>query len=370
MVLMALLELTKTEVTDWRKNFNTAKKSPFGLFVFNQEADSILGKKISRISAAPYNYYANKKKPHNIFIIDQDIDDTSWEAVLEQVSAGSDVLYVSENQSSFLEDTLKYYISGNRFEEIQKFSFTDSKLNADTLVLDKLPGNGGFTYLNKKGEILGTTTEENSETQANFVKIKFGKGNFYLHSEPLFLTNYYLLKKDGAKYIQGVFSYLPDRETVWFTETSIATDSSSSMRFILSNPPLKYAWWLFLAGLLLFAIFNAKRRQRVIPVVEPLQNKSVEFVKSIGNLYLQEGDFHDMMAKKAQYFLNRVRTELLIDTQNLDEDFEHKIHVKTGKSPQKIKEAVSLIRRAKDPYAQVCREDLIKMNRLLDEMIK
>ena len=100
------------------------------------------------------------------------------------------------------------------------------------------------------------------------------------------------------------------------------------------------------------------------------QNKSVEFVKSIGNLYLQEGDFHDMMAKKAQYFLSKIRMDLLIDTQNLDEVFINKLHLKTGKNIEQIKEAVTLVKKGQDPYASVMKEDLIRMNKLLDDILK
>lgn len=139
---------------------------------------------------------------------------------------------------------------------------------------------------------------------------------------------------------------------------------------ILANDALRYSWWLLLAGLLLFVIFNAKRKQRIVPVIEPLKNKSAEFVKSVGNLYLQEGDFHDMMAKKAQYFLNKVRMELMIETQILDETFAKKLHVKTGTSLEKINEAISLIKKAQNPYAAVMKEDLIRMNKILDEILK
>ena len=191
-----------------------------------------------------------------------------------------------------------------------------------------------------------------------------------MHSEPLIVTNFYLLKPESKNYVQDVFSYLSERETVWFSGANKnVAESRSPLRFILANPPLRYAWWLLLAGLVLFIIFNAKRKQRIVPIVEPLKNKSVEFVKSIGNLYLQEGDFHDMMAKKAQYFLNRVRMDLLIDTKNLDEKFIHLLHLKTGKSIEKINEATVLIKKGQDPYATVMKEDLIKMNRLLDEIL-
>ena len=117
-------------------------------------------------------------------------------------------------------------------------------------------------------------------------------------------------------------------------------------------------------------IFNAKRKQRIVPILQPLKNTSLEFVKSIGNLYLQEGDFHDMMAKKAQYFLHKVRLDLLIDTSKLDEDFIKKLHLKTGAKLDTIQEAVSLIKKAQDPYANVMKEDFIKMNQLLDDLLK
>ena len=192
---------------------------------------------------------------------------------------------------------------------------------------------------------------------ANFIKVKHGKGNFYLHTEPLVLTNYYLLQKENVSYIADLLSYLPDNvPTVWFVKKDMAGVSQSEMRFILSNPPLKYAWWLFLAGIVLF-IF-----------IPPKQNKSVEFVKSIGNLYLNEGDSRDMMVKKAQYFLHRVRMELLIDTQKLDEEFINKLHLKTGKSIEKITEAVDFIKKSQQSQFILSNRDLIKMNRILDEI--
>ena len=77
-----------------------------------------------------------------------------------------------------------------------------------------------------------------------------------------------------------------------------------------------------------------------------------------------------MMAKKAQYFLNRVRMDLLIDTQNIDEEFAKKLQLKTGKPIEMISEAISLIKRAQDPYASVMKEDLAKINKLLDEILK
>lgn len=368
MIILVLFEANKTERTDWRKNFDINQKSPFGLFVFNNEVNTLFKNKIKKISETPYNYYQADKKPHNILVIEENIDKESWHKILDQVSDGSDAMLIVSEMPKEISDSIGYYDSQISFEDENVLKLTDKTFTNDFIHLDKFPSGRGFTFIKPGVEVLGKTVEKNNTDQANFIKIKFGKGKIYVHCEPLFITNYYLLKRGNARYAQDVFSYLDDRETIWFVEND-AKVSQFFLRFILSKPALKYAWWVLLGGLVLFIFFNAKRKQRIVPIIEPLKNTSVDFVKSIGNLYLQEGDFHDMMAKKAQYFLNKVRMDLLIDTQHLDTEFAKKLHLKTGKPMEMIDEAIHLIKKAQDPYAQVMKEDLAKMNTLLDEII-
>ncbi|MGN7865110.1 DUF4350 domain-containing protein [Chryseobacterium sp. 22458] len=370
MIILALLEVNKKETVNWRKNFDIHEKSPFGLFVFNNEAKNLFKNNLKRMEQAPYEYYSrNQKGPHNIMVIENELDAASWKKILEQVSEGSDAMLMVSRMPKEVSDSIGYYDSEISFEEENVLKLTDKKYQNDFIKLDKLPSGRGFSFIKPGVQVLGKTVEKRNTDQANFIKVKFGKGNIYVHSEPLFLTNYYLLKPGNIKYAQDVFSYLQDRETLWFVKSN-SKESRFFMRFILSNPALKYAWWVLLGGLVLFIFFNAKRKQRIVPVIEPLKNTSLEFVKSIGNLYLQEGDFHDMMAKKAQYFLNKVRMDLLIDTQSLDEEFAKKLQLKTGKPMEMINEAIHLIKKAQDSYAGVMKEDLVRINKLLDEILK
>ncbi|RMZ61175.1 hypothetical protein D1632_04215 [Chryseobacterium nematophagum] len=370
MIILALLEVNKKESTDWRKNFDVNEKSPFGLFVFNNEVQSLFDHHVKKIENTPYDYYnQHQKGVHNILVIESDIDKESWKKILKEVTKGSDMMLIMSQIPKEISDSIGYYDSQLSFEEENVLKLTDRKFQNDFIKLDKFPSGRGFTFIKPNVQVLGKTVEKNNTDQVNFIKIQFGKGIIYVHSEPLFLTNYYLLKRGNTKYAQDIFSYLQNRETLWFVENN-RQESTFFMRFILSKPALKYAWWIFLGGLILFIFFNAKRKQRVVPIIDPLKNTSVDFVKSIGNLYLQEGDFHDMMNKKSQYFLNKVRLDLLIDTQNLNEDFAKKLHLKTGKTMEMINEAIVLIKKAQDPYASVMKEDLARLNSLLDEIIK
>lgn len=376
-ILVVIAQLSSETRISWIKNFSVTEKSPYGLYIFDKESDVLFKNRIKKIEESPYSYYEEHKsiELHNILIIEKKIDEVSWEKILNQVSKGSDAMIFAENLPENITDTLQVKLSKLNYSEDCMMYFTDQKLNSDSIVIDKNQNSGIFSKMNfDKTIILGDEYYESEDkdalrSAANFIKVSFGKGNVYLHSEPLVLTNYHILNKKSQDYIQNLFSFLPDRETIWFKKAYNET-SESPLRFIWANPPLRYAWLVFLASVFVFILFNAKRRQRVVPIIEPLKNTSVDFVRSIGNLYLQEGDFHEMMAKKAQYFLNRVRTELLIDTHILDENFEKKLQLKTGKSPEKIKEAVILIKKSINPSAQVITDDLIKLNKILNEILK
>lgn len=375
LAIMGIFQINKKPIVDWRKNFDPNSKTPFGLFVFNKEADHLFGGTLERINQSPYDYYSKEKQTpkHNILIIEKNLDTESWRKILDKVNTGSSAMLISRALPAMLEDSLQFRLWVNNSDTTYNLEFTDVKLKNDTLLINRLPDSRGFTKINKSTEIIGynkTSGFGNDEYKnANFIKIKHGQGYFYLYSEPSAISNYYLLKSRSA-YPTKLFSFLPQQKTIWFTESKSVGNSQSPMRFILSNPPLRYALYIAILGLALFMIFNAKRKQRIVPIVEPLKNTSLEFVKSIGNLYLQEGDFHDMMAKKAQYFLHKIRLDLLIDTSNLDEEFIKKLHLKTGVKIEAIQEAVSLIKKAQDPYSNVMKEDFVKMNSLLDDILK
>lgn len=373
LLLIGLLELSKSPSVNWRKNFDPEQKSPFGLFVFAQEAKEILIGKLRTEKKTPFDYYSENRKttPHNILVVQRSLDTESWKKLEQQVASGSSLFLAATDFPHYLQDTLRFRTGMTGFGDKSTLKLSDIKFKNDSLILDKFPGRYGFILFSKNHEVLGAASQEDAELGINFLKIAHGKGFFYLHSEPLFLTNYYLLKNPGSsEYLENVLGYLPDQQTLWFVEGQKSSQSAGELSFILSQPALRYAWWLFLAGLLIFVIFNIKRRQRKIPVVKPKRNKSVEFVQSIGNLYLQEGDFHAMMAKKAQYFLHHVRQDLMLDTSELNEEFISKLHVKTGTDKEKIQNAVSLIKKARDPYANVMKEDLFTLNTLLDEILK
>lgn len=118
MVILALFEVNKKEVIDWRKNFDVNEKSPFGLFVFNQEAKDLFKNNLKKIDVTAYDYYnQNKKKPHNILVIESEIDIQSWKKILDEVSKGSNAMLIMSKMPKEISDSIGFYDSQLSFEE-------------------------------------------------------------------------------------------------------------------------------------------------------------------------------------------------------------------------------------------------------------
>lgn len=369
-LVLALLQLNKTEIIDWRKSFEIDSKSPFGIFIFNEEVDDLLDYKVERINETPYEYFSNEEvsEPLNILLITRYVTEQGWKKILERVHQGDNVFVIDYNMNPIVMDTLNFSLENTLYQYHNNLKLTDTKFRNNSIDIEEYPGNIGIgKYDPNTTKILGTSIGRNEDDVAVFIEVEFGAGKLYLHTEPMMLSNFYMLKEDDYKYTENVFSYLPDRKTLWFQHTP-SVENSSVLRFILDQKPLRYAWYLSLFSLFLFVIFHAKRRQRVVPIIEPLRNTSAEFVKTIGNLYLQEGNNKDMAHKKAVYFLNRVRTELLIDTTKLDKTFSHRLQLKTGAKQDKIDRMLVLLEKALHEHAPVQQEELIELNQLIDEI--
>jgi hypothetical protein len=171
----------------------------------------------------------------------------------------------------------------------------------------------------------------------NFIKIAYGEGNIYIHSNPLAFTNYYISKEDKAEYASTVLSHLRGKNIVWdeFSKVPFFNNNDpydSPLYFILQQPSLKYAWWLILFTVIIYVVFATKRMQRAIPVLELKTNTSLEYIKMISSLHFQNGNNVDMARKKMKYFLYFIRSKYGIHAQPFTE-----AHIKKLAEKSKVK---------------------------------
>jgi hypothetical protein len=383
--IILIADHDKQKPIDWRPTYSVNDKIPFGLYVFDKEINGLLKKeKIERVSAVtPYEFLDSKYVPDTIagkykikgtfFTISEfgEIDDQSITELFYFVSHGNSAFLSMKTFPKSLLDSLKIEVnSGFANSEINSVWLANKKLNSKKYPITDETGNYYFSKIDTlTTTVLGYQGNQNKK-QIDFIKVPYVNGYFYLHTQPVAFTNYHLLKKDHYQYAESVLSYVPKGNIYWYTKgQNNESISDSPLRYILSQPALKWAWYLFLIGILIFIIFNAKRKQRVVPILKPLPNLTLDFTKTIGNLYYQEGDHDNIIDKKIIYFLERIRNEYLIDTTKLDDDFIKKLHHKSGKEENDIRELVFLINEHRKSYHGSLEEDLIRINNAIEKVL-
>ena len=138
-----------------------------------------------------------------------------------------------------------------------------------------------------------------------------GRGEVIVCTTPLLLTNYAMLNGETRRHTVRLLGLLKDRPVVR-TEallTPKASQQESPFYLLLERPPLRWALNLSLLTVLLFVIFTARRRQRVIPVVTPPQNHNMEFVRLIGTLYHQQANHQQLLRMKLTYAAEEIRRQ-------------------------------------------------------------
>lgn len=176
----------------------------------------------------------------------------------------------------------------------------------------------------------------------NFFKIRYGKGNLFIHTNPILFSNYSMTKESSVEYASAVFSHFQNKTVIWdeFSKSpryNLGNSlSKSPLYFIMEQRSLRYGWWLLLITTTLYIAFAAKRKQKLIPVIEPRVNTSLQFIKMISSLHYQYQNNSDMAQKKMKHFLHHVRSKYNISTHKIDDVFIKNLSLKSKVSEDEI----------------------------------
>lgn len=368
----------RQEPVNWDPSYDTRDKIPFGLYVLDKETKTLFnGHEVKKFSITPYEFFDERYDYDNdvytasgtfLNIEEQNsIDRESVNELINFARHGNTIFLSMKDFPATLLDSLGVSVKNS-------FYFTDSvafEVDKPHAVKQHFAEGISFTVfdsISTDSKVLGYQYND-SIGKANLVKVPVGSGYFILHTQPAVFTNFHLLKGNHYKYAQDVLTTLPHGNVYWYTPGfgGDSAKSSSPLRYIWSQPALKWAFLLGILAIIIFIIFHAKRKQRIVPQIEPVRNTTVDFAKTIGNLYFQEGNHHTIAEKKIIYFLEKIRREYNIDTYTLDGDFIEKLHLKSGADKEDIEKAVQLIKQHRHDFATT-EADVIEINKAIEKL--
>lgn len=349
-VLIALNHYAPKPI-DWSVTYNIKGKSPYSCYVLNDMFATLFPEQTIENSYDGFyvSLDSNSVEKKNIIVITAgfDPDKYDFDALLKFVAKGN-VFFVSS--TSF----------GNLFMDSLKIKLASSVIDTSVfrkgkevlfLLNPELKNDSGYCY-NKKMPLVYLTAYDslnslklgtNRAGNVNFICTKYGLGKIYVHTQPMAFTNYHLLN-GNVEYASKVLSYLPIRKTVW--DNYYKPDhfiNTSPMRYILSQPPLQLAYYLSLLTLLLYLVVESKRRQRVIPVLKPLENRSLQFVKTIGSLYFKQRNNADLAKKKAIFFKEFLRERYFLSKISATDECVAMVSAKSGVSIHLVQQLLDSI---------------------------
>lgn len=208
------------------------------------------------------------------------------------------------------------------------------------------------------------------------VSVPYGKGEVIFVSSPLLFTNYGMLEGNTSVYIFRLMSYLADLP-VYRTEAYVKTDAmlvaeQSPFREFIKRPPLRWALYFALLGVVLFMIFTARRRQRVIPIMSKPANRSLEFIQLIGTLYYQRKDHVDLVRKKFKLFAEELRKTAGVDISDVNTDDREYLLLaeKTGMNSDRLKKVIRQIRLVLHSEGNISVEEMRSLIDAMDTIVR
>ncbi len=373
---LVVFEYFAPKEPDWTPSFSKEDKIPFGDYVIFDLLPDIFPKsdiQINTKSIYSFETQNNFKQSSFIFNTNEfDIKKVNLDRLLEIASKGAKIFISASGFSKEFSDTLKFEtaISFDALfgEDSLPVNFVHPKLKIKSgYFIGKQSLEQFFSgFDSSKVTVLGTI---GINKNINFIKIPYGKGAFYLHSLPLAFTNYNILLRNNAEYAFKALSYVRNKYIFWDENYKPGKKpvATGPLSYISQNSALRHAYHLILLIAVLYFLVNAKRKQRAIPIIEPIKNSSLEFAATLANLYLNNSNHRDILLKRFMFWTDFLREKYYLSSESIEsEDAANIISQKTGAEISCIMEIINRYKFALN-NKYIPAEKLIKFNKLLEK---
>ena len=325
------------------QSFSYNDKKPGGCYVayktlpslFSGEKPGIVSKPFAATARKDPNFAASSDIVYFLISDDLYVSQEDADSMIEFAFRGNDLFIASNDPDTVLLSRL--YTRSRRtsyyWNDSCEIHYVNHLLAPDTLYSrDSIIGGNYFTRLDTaRTTILATDINH----RPDFIRVNVGSGHVFLLLQPSTLTNYFLLYKKNLGSLEKQVGYVNrDYQVYWdeyykYNQTR-STSDFNQWKVLMRYPALVWALWLLLALLLIYVIFESKRRQRIIPDKVVLTNNSLEFVEAMGQLYYQQHDNRNLARKIILQWLEYIRSRYYLNTNHLNDAFAKTLAHKSG----------------------------------------
>ena len=381
LAMLIFLEANQKDPVNWYPSYSITDKIPQGTFVFYESLEKVA--KVEQVNIPPFEFLEDTTTTGTYFFLNASvgIDAAELNKLLKWVEKGNTAVISASYISYPLLDTLKITndqkIRKNGLENIPQYNFANKDLRREKYYeFNRDHTLEYFDSLNgKQQKVLGIAKVKNdnsaqNDSLANFVESKFGEGRFLLHSSPQAFTNYFLLEGENFEYAEKFLAYLDLQETIYWDNhyKNGKIIHTSPLYILLSNRYFKWAYYFVIIATILFIFFEGKRKQKSIPVVDPLRNQTYDYTRTIAGMYLDQKDYRTIAQKIRDQFFIFLQKEFKINVKE-QKNYRQLIEQQTKISSEEIDQLFDQIK-ALEVKPSVTKKDIEALNRLIIQFKK
>lgn len=352
--------------SNWEVKFQPFDKNPRGTYLFHRILQTHIGKKDIYVAETPdqldsIHAIAKGKKTYlfvgNIFGMETE----ALDSVLKRVEEGSDIFIsfhqITNNVANKFFKELDFRNDYDAFETVYVGNTKYEMLNIyekDTVACEWL----AYGEVNTRGASKSLSSFMEMD---NFIEIKMGKGRAFLHTNPMMFFNYQLKRTDGFGYTRYVIDFLSKKQHVVLMELGRMPDNygdndtsdntgkdgkedTSYLKFILSNPYLRMALLLLIAGVILYIIFRSRRKRPAVPFVDKKKDMTLAFAETITSIYFAKRNPYGLLQVQRKNFYANISKHFFVDLNRREGDRELIIlSEKSNKPLEEIKRLVAVL---------------------------
>ncbi|MDO3626856.1 DUF4350 domain-containing protein [Mucilaginibacter sp. BT774] len=373
LVIYLVAQYNKPSPINWQPTLYYQDKIPYGTYILHNELQHFFpGATVTNTNQNLYDLFHNSNDTNGNYLIvskSVNISKYDYKELVAFIEKGNSVLISALGWGGKFADTLDISTGVELKKKQEGLNFTNEKLKEQkSYQYDKdITSEYFVSFDTAHAVVLG----KNENGHATLLRFKHGSGTLYLCANPLIFSNYALLSNRGDDYATKVLSYLPKSKAIYWDEyqNGDIPEDTSPMRVFFNNPALSWAYYLSLFGIVIFVLYEMKRRQRIIPIIEPLKNSTVEFANVVGQVYYEQRNNMNIAQKMIVFFYEHLRTKYYLKTNPLDAEFVERLSQKTGIEFSFAQELIGHIKYVLVQH-QVSDHELIRLNQLIEQFYK
>lgn len=409
-VLLLLLAscLPQKNKIDWRISLDEDDKKPYGAYLSYQLLQRCYpNKKI--VSLSPQFRYtvidqkmrSNPEGPVLLLAVGMDflLTDAELDQLRNFADQGNEIVVLASNFDRKIKDWLQIATVDNGMEQLPLSDLYDGSENLAAISIKGSNRTFGYQGRSLSGFFrmediekpdstedditkpsdydLDKPAKPEAETlghrkeQPNMLRYAVGKGHITLHSAPLVMSNYFLLQEENRDYLQHLWQLLPENiAQIYWHSFFKRTTTSSDLGVLLQYAATRWALLLAVFALVVYVLFESKRRQRIIPEIAPPENTSASFVETVGRLYYNKGNHQNLAEKMTQHFLEWARSRFHLNTTTLNDNFAQQLSAKSGMPEATAYSLVFLMHDIQSKKITVTESDLYHLHHTIQQFHK